>query len=313
MQHLYEQIVQAAAAEASVFILGESGTGKELVAHTIHVQSRRSQQNFVAVNCGAITETLFEREFFGHRKGAFTGAHRDSPGYLQAAHQGMLFLDEIGELSPIMQVKLLRVLENREYIPVGDMAPKALDVRIIAATNRDVKELQSSGIMRRDFFYRLHVFALTIPPLREHKEDIPLLVELFLEHFGGDRQTTRFPGQLLDRFMKYPWPGNIRELQNEVQRFLAGQPPQFLGGLEPEAGPEPAAGLPQASPQHYPRQLNEALDNFEKQVLLNALEQHEWHRGATADHLDIPSRTLHRKMKKYDLTRPYRKSSSQNS
>ncbi|MCP4406017.1 MAG: response regulator, partial [bacterium] len=234
MQEIYEFIAQAAASDASVMICGESGTGKELVARTIHQRSERRERECVAVNCGAIPENLFENEFFGHRKGAFTGADRNKPGYFDLAHQGTLFLDEVGELSPILQVKLLRAIEQGEYHPVGSHTAKTVDVRIIAATNRNVEEMLHEGAMREDFFFRLNVISIAIPPLRERREDIPLLIEHVWEQCHKDIEFSTLPGHILHQLYHHDWPGNIRELQNVLQRYLTVNRLEFPGSRRPE-------------------------------------------------------------------------------
>ncbi len=193
MQRVYELVDRAAATNYGVIVYGESGTGKELVAKTIHDLSARKEPPFISVNCGAVLETLFEQEFFGHRRGAFTGADHDAPGFFDAARRGTLFLDEVVELSPAMQVKLLRVLENGEYIPVGDTTATRTDVRLIAATNQPVDLLLQQGKMREDFFYRIHVIAITMPPLRERREDIPLLIEHLLQQESSGHTLSSVP------------------------------------------------------------------------------------------------------------------------
>ncbi len=297
MQQLYEEIIKASVSEANVLITGESGTGKELVARTIHHTSRRHQQRFVAVNCGAISEGLFESAFFGHRKGSFTGAERDKKGFLDAAHCGTLFLDEVAEFSQTMQVKLLRVIENREYIPVGDNSPKHIDVRIIAATNKPLTELQQKQHMRKDFFYRIHVITIAVPPLRAHKEDIPLLLDHFLACFAANGSPPRVPASVMEALMKYDWPGNVRELQNQIQRFLVGQHLTFLGEVDENS----QYSLPDADVSQAPCKLRNALDSYEKRCILHALRQHHWHRTNAARSLGIPRRTLHRKIKKFGI------------
>ncbi|MCP4398518.1 MAG: PAS domain S-box protein [bacterium] len=197
MQEIYEMIAHAAATDANVLISGESGTGKGLLARTIHQLSDRKDQNFVPVNCGAVPETLFESEFFGYRKGAFSGANRDKAGYLDRAHQGTLFLDEVGELNPFLQVKLLRVLDLQEYMPLGGNIHKTADLRIIAATNRDVTEQLRQGAMREDFFYRINVVNISIPPLRERKKDLPLLIDHLLEQYSPGEERAILPLNVL--------------------------------------------------------------------------------------------------------------------
>lgn len=299
MQQVYQFISEAATSDANVVIYGESGTGKELVAHTIHSLSDRKDQEFVAVNCGAIPESLFESEFFGYRKGAFTGAATHKQGLFDRAHGGTLFLDEIGELTPAMQVKLLRVLQGGEYIPVGDNKGKRADVRIIAATNRELREQVHKNMMREDFFYRIHVIAVNLPPLRSRREDIPLVVEHFLTANGWGRSRRRIPAKVMEALYNYDWPGNIRELQNELQRYLATNQLELrsssnldlLDNGDWDASGSDAEGL----------ELRQLLDEVEKQVIVRRLDRNHWHRGKTAKALGLPLRTLHRKMKKHQL------------
>ena len=295
MLHLYELIAQAAATGYGVIVYGESGTGKELVARTIHDMSERRNRAFVPVNCGAITETLFEREFFGHRKGSFTGADRDKPGFFDASHKGTLFLDEVGELSPAMQVKLLRVLESGGFTPVGDTAVKHTDARLIAATNRKPHDLLQQGIFREDFFYRIHVIAITIPPLRERREDIPLLIEHILREESSGRSTPKLSGSMIDHLANYDWPGNVRQLQNTLQHYLItdelmvqGQHLQDVRALELEQVPDTFS-------------LSEALDLVEKRIITQVLSQHDGNKTATASHLGITRRALYNKLEKYQI------------
>lgn len=285
MQAVYELITQGATSDYSVVIQGESGTGKELVAKTIHKLSARKAKRFVTVNCGAVADSIFEREFFGHRRGAFTGADRDRPGYLAAANGGSLFLDEIGELSLPMQVKLLRVLESGEYTPLGATTAEVTDARVIAATNRDLIAEVHRGAFREDLYYRLFVIGIRVPPLRERREDIPLLVEHFLESFGK-RKGRRLPVKHLDKLISYDWPGNARELQNAIQRYLA------TGSF----------GLPELEDfADWPSTLPEAVDELERRMIQKAIERTNGHRGKAAELLDVPRRTLQRKMIKYGL------------
>jgi PAS domain S-box-containing protein len=294
MQEVYQMIVKASASDASVVIYGESGTGKELVARTIHTLSDRKGQEFVAVNCGAVPESLFEREFFGHRKGAFTGADRDKPGYFDQAQGGTLFLDEVGELKPALQVKLLRVLQDGEYIPLGDTINKTVDVRIIAATNKDLAELLRRGAIRQDFFYRIRVTVINLPPLHERREDIPLLIDHFLEQYGSDNTCSTLPVPVVKALCRYDWPGNIRELQNELQRYLTEQRLEFIGDVQAEPFEEEGFSVEGLS-------FNEAVEAFEKRLLARVLAQNYWHQRKTADLLNIPPRTLYRKIRKYGL------------
>jgi PAS domain S-box-containing protein len=299
MQEVYEFILEASASEANVVIYGESGTGKELVARTIHRLSARRDLPFVAVNCGAIPDTLFESEFFGHRKGAFTGAQRDTQGLFAAAHKGTLFLDEIGELSLAAQVKLLRALQSGEYTRVGDHASQQADARVIAATNKELRALVRAGAMREDFFYRIHVIAINVPPLRARKDDIALLVEHFLVDAANREAAAAVPAKILDALQHYDWPGNIRELQNELQRYLATGRLE-LAGMQPVAGPalNDSAGQ---EPAWDSLALREALERFERMLIVKKLDQHHWHRANTARALGLPVRTLHRKMQQLGL------------
>ncbi len=296
MLHLYELIAQAAATDYGVIIYGESGTGKELVARTIHDMSGRVKQAFVPVNCGAIAETLFEREFFGHKKGAFTGADRDTPGFFDASHKGTLFLDEVGELSPLVQVKLLRVLEGGGFTPVGDTAVKHVDVRLVAATNRDPQELLQQGIFREDFFYRIHVIAIIIPPLRERREDIPLLIEHILREESSGRSTPKLSGNMIEHLVNYDWPGNVRQLQNTLQHYLTTGELMIQGQRVRDVKPR---GIEHNIPDSL--SLSKALAQVEKRIIVKALSRHRGNKTATALHLGITRRALYNKLEKYQI------------
>lgn len=302
MQQVYELIVKAAATEANVLIQGETGVGKELVAHTIHDLSSRQDKPFVVVNCGAITETLFEREFFGHRKGAFTGADRNKQGYVEAAHQGTLFLDEIGELTPTMQVKLLRVIETHEYTPVGAATSTKADVRIISATNRDLEDLSQQGKLRDDFYYRIRVIPVSIPPLRERREDIPLLIEHFWEQYASSTPTQNLPVDLLEQLYLYDWPGNVRQLQNTLQLYQTTGQVELFGDSETAAQTiieklvRSCTSSETATPGLY-----DLLGQIEKEIILNTLKHQAGKKHKTAEMLGIDRRTLYQKIKKYGL------------
>jgi transcriptional regulator with PAS, ATPase and Fis domain len=260
--------------------------------------SERQKRAFVPVNCGAVTEFLFEREFFGHRKGSFTGAESNSSGYLGAAHQGTLFLDEIGELPLAMQVKLLRVIDSGEYTPIGETTPRMTDVRIIAATNRNLPEKVQQQTMREDFFYRIHVIVLVVPPLRERKEDIPLLIDHFLKVYSKDSALPTLPGHVWEALYNHDWPGNIRQLQYTLYRYLT------FGNLDfitPRTLPAIERVDVESSPTSPNATLHDAVEHAEKRVILNTLERHRWHKTLTAAALGIPRSTLRRKMKKYGL------------
>lgn len=294
MKRVYELVSQAASSDFHVIITGESGTGKELVAKTIYELSSRKNKSFVAVNCSAISESLFEREFFGHQKGSFTGADRERPGFFDEAHGGTLFLDELGELRLSMQVKLLRVLENGEYIPLGQTKAKKADARIISATNQDLRSLVKQGKFREDLFYRIHVIDIELPPLRNRREDIPLLIELFLSRFPSSGKKPYLTGKMLDTLSHYEWPGNVRELQNTIQRFLATGQVTLPGGYAMVA-------IEENDTLNEEGGLNGSLEYVERKLILESLQKTMWNRGQTADLLKISRWTLQRKIQKYDL------------
>ncbi len=223
MQQILSQIAQIAATDSTVCVYGESGTGKELMAKAIHLSSPRSKGPFVAINCGAIPEGLLESALFGHVKGAFTGAEQPKKGLLQQADGGTFFMDEIAELSPALQVKLLRAIQDREFYPVGGISPLRVDIRLIAATNQDLMKAIREGRFREDLYYRIHVIPITLPPLRERIEDVPLLANHFLQHFNKSmgKNIQGFAPEVMQRLMLYRWPGNVRELANVVERAVA--------------------------------------------------------------------------------------------
>ena len=222
MTRVHELVVVAARTEIPVLILGESGTGKELVARAVHYTGPRSARPFITVNCGAIPETLMEDELFGHARGAYTGAHADKKGVFEEADGGSLFLDEIGELYPSCQVKLLRVLQEREVRRLGDTRNRSINVRVIAATNRDLKKDMEQRRFREDLFHRISVLPISIPPLRERHDDVPLLVGQFMTQFNRElgRSITAFTPRALERLKAYPWPGNVRELENRIKQAM---------------------------------------------------------------------------------------------
>jgi len=305
MQEVYTLISQAAQSDANVIIYGESGTGKELVAKTIHQLSPRRQGNFVAVNCGAVPESLAESEFFGYKRGAFTGASSDREGYLDRADRGTLFLDEIGEISIPMQVKLLRVLDGYGFSPVGSREIHKPDLRIIGATSRNIEELLSQGKIRKDFYYRIHVIPLRLPPLRERKSDIPLLVEHLLTKILPEKPCPPLPQEVMDALMDYHWPGNVRELQNVLHRYLTLNRLEFED-VQPvtrplNGGNQIIQPVHSAIIESSPARLAEAIEEFERQMILKALEQTRWHRSQAAHLLGISRKTLFRKMRQYGI------------
>jgi PAS domain S-box-containing protein len=299
MQEVYERIIQAGVSEASVVVFGESGTGKELIARTIHKISHRKNGPFVPVNCGAIPETLFESEFFGHKKGAYTGAVSDHKGFFERAHKGTLFLDEVGEFTYNMQVKMLRAMEGGGYTPVGDQQMRQVNVRIVAATNKDLGKLVKNGNMREDFYYRLNVIPISVPPLRDRREDIVLLVEHMLNLFSKDKQIKSLPPQIMDALTKYNWPGNIRQLQNVIQRYLTLN--QFDPAELRQLTPINIEDEVESEIEDHNLNLTEAVSTLEKRLILQALEKTRWHKANAATILGIPRRTLFRKIKLYEI------------
>lgn len=286
IQVVYELILKAASTDASVVIFGESGVGKELVAHAIHDNSPRKNKRFVAVNCGATPESLFEREFFGHHKGAYSGAHADSPGYLDIADGGTLFLDEVGELTVNMQAKLLRAIEGGGYRPVGSTKTISTDFRIISASNVALIDKVSSGEMRSDFFYRIQVIQIPIPPLRNRKQDIPLLVEHFLRKMENASGVVRIPGYIMDMLMEYDWPGNVRELRNVLQRYVTLDEIEFLAPVPEDALASVSSGL----------NLQDSVQHLEKSLISKAIQQAGGNRTRAAALLGISRRALFRKL-----------------
>jgi PAS domain S-box-containing protein len=298
MHEVYQVILKAAASSANVIIYGESGTGKELVAHTIHELSDRNRQAFVPVNCGAIPENLLESEFFGHKKGAFTGAHKDKPGFLAEADGGTLFLDEIGEINPNLQVKLLRAIEGGGYTPIGSNETIIPDIRIVAATNRNLTEEVRKGTLRDDFFYRIHIIPIHLPPLRSRREDIPLLVQHFLQSLSDSDTLSVMPEHAIQAMIQRDWPGNVRELQNAVHRFITLNSVESVD-VSP-LPPTPPSGFTPL-PIDATLTLKAAMARCEKQYLLQMLDTHQWHRARVATLLGIDRRTLFRKMKDHGL------------
>ena len=300
MQDVYELILKAAATSDSVFISGESGTGKELVARAIHNASDRSSGKFVAVNCGAIPENLIENEFFGSKKGAFTGSTVDKQGYLDRADKGTLFLDELGEVSLALQVKLLRAIEGGGYSPVGSTRVKKPDLRIIAASNKDLIEFVKKGRIREDFFFRIHVLPIHLPPLRERGDDIFLIIDHFFKSYSkSDKVTTLAPKDLIT-LKRYHWPGNIRELQNVLRRYVTFRNLDFLLAPDKKISPfEDNSGQENLVDKIIP--LKKAVGDFEKSHIQNILNQNRWQKGKIAKSLGISRKTLFRKMKTYGL------------
>ncbi|OGT99695.1 MAG: sigma-54-dependent Fis family transcriptional regulator [Geobacteraceae bacterium GWB2_52_12] len=310
MLDLFEMIEKVAQSNATVLIQGESGTGKELAARAIHQLSNRNDKKIVPVNCAAIPDDLMESELFGHVKGSFTGAYTNRIGRFEMADKGTLFLDEIGDMKANMQVKLLRVLQNREIEPVGSTRSQKVDVRIIAATNKNLEEMVGTRDFREDLYYRLSVIPITIPPLRERKEDIPLLIETFFNIFNKDRNNAvkGFSGETIEYLCAYNWPGNVRELENLVERLVILKtggvitpndlPEKYLSGKAQQPPPSRPVndGLPEAGIC-----LNSAVEIFENRLILQALTRTGGNKKEAATLLNLKRTTLIEKLKKKNL------------
>jgi len=311
MQRLFEMVQKIAPARTSVLLIGESGTGKELAARALHDLSPRAQKPFVAVNCGAIPETLIESELFGHVKGAFTGANADRPGLFESANGGTLLLDEIGELPLAMQVKLLRTLQEKTVKRVGGVRESPLDVRIVAATNRDLEAEVETGTFRQDLYYRLNVIQIRIPPLRERREDVPLLVDHFVRKFSAEhgRTISGVDPSALSNLIKHNFPGNVRELENIIERAVTLSPSDRLGV---ESFPE-FRGTTVASHMNSPAKslfgpegidLEKVVNDYERQLLLQALELTGGNRTEAARLLGVTFRSLRYRLSKLGITGP---------
>jgi len=310
MQQVYRKIRSVSRSMATVFITGESGTGKELCARAIHAESPRVAAPFVALNCAAIPFELMESEIFGHVKGAFTGAHADKVGKFLAADGGTLFLDEINSASPAMQLKLLRVLQERKFEPVGSNDTIEVDVRVILASNEPLEELVASGKFRQDLYYRINVVKIEMPPLRDRVSDIQSLAEHFLDLQASElgRQFTGFTPEAVDALRRYAYPGNVRELSNIVERAAVLTHSQTIGledlpqiVLDQRSQPMRIGSAPDTDQPWVAMTLNDAMTEPERRFVLRALEANEWNRQQTADVLGINRTTLYKKMKQLGI------------
>jgi len=300
MQELYSLIDSVAPSDSTVLIQGENGTGKELVARAIHQRSNRSGHRFVVTNCSAFNDNLLDSELFGHKRGAFTGAVADKVGLFETADLGTFFLDEIGDMSPTLQVKVLRVLQEGTFNRVGDTETQKVDVRIIAATNRDLSAMVAAGEFREDLYYRINVINVGLPPLRERRGDVPLLVDAFL-----DKQTRARPKKLapecLQRMLEYPWPGNVRELENEIERLvvLAGDASTIgealLSPRIRQFTPDPDAAATDTD------SLPAAVEALERRMIGAAMRRHNGNKTRAAEELKVSRRNLIRLVQKYEL------------
>ena len=301
MKKIQEMLPAVADSPSTVFIHGETGTGKEVLARTIHAMSPRRSEPFVAINCGALPDTLLESELFGYKKGAFTGAERDKPGRFALAGKGTIFLDEIGELSPALQVKLLRVLQEGEFEPLGSTRSEKSAARIICATNRDLMAMVEDGSFRRDLYYRVHVIAFELPPLRKRREDIVALSEYFLSAFNRqmNRNIAGFSPEVYARFYDYPWPGNIRELENVIERAVV-----LCAGKTVEPACLPREFSEQVCSPPAEGSIGSAVEHTQRQAILHALERCSFNRTAAAKELGIDKTTLYRKIRALGIELP---------
>jgi DNA-binding NtrC family response regulator len=295
MQSLYEMLNRVAPTDASVFLIGESGTGKDLAAQTLHLLSRRTKAPFLPLNCGAISPTLIESELFGHERGSFTGAQRRHKGYFERAHMGTLFLDEITEMPIELQVKLLRALETGTVVRIGGDQPVDVDVRVIAATNRDPHKAVQDGKMREDLLYRLQVFPIHMPPLRERSEDIQLLADYFLGQLNERQGTTKvWTEESLDRLRTHSWPGNVRELKNVVHRaFIMAD-----NEITPRCLPREVGG-DSGSIRSLNFQVGTSIEEVERRLIMATLDAHGGNKRKTADILGVSLKTLYNRLNTY--------------
>jgi len=300
MKDVFAKIQRAAPVDSTVFILGESGTGKELVAQALHHNSLRKKNAFVAVNIAAVPPTLVESELFGHVRGAFTGATDRRVGRFEQADGGTLFIDEVGDFELALQAKLLRVLETLTVTPVGGHEDRKVDVRVLAATSRDIRKMVEAGTFREDLFYRLNVVTITLPPLRERPDDIPVLVEHFLKEITANKHTSprKISPEVMRRFQIYRWPGNVRELRNTLESMMVLAEGEMLTERDlPERIAE--GSLPRSASQEIPTGLT--MEELEKLAITKALDQYGGNRTHAANRLGISVRTLQRKLRQYEL------------
>lgn len=293
MAAIFEMIAEVAGTDASVLLMGETGTGKELIAKAIHAKSPRANLPFIAINCGAIPDTLLESELFGHQKGAYTGAVQERKGFLEVVNGGTLFLDEVGEISPKMQVDLLRVLEDKKIIRVGSRQPVTVDFRLITATSRNLEAQINAGAFREDFYYRINVIQVDIPPLRQRREDIELLAVHFLKKFCHEttKRVDRISPNASKLLEAYDWPGNVRELENAIERAVVLSKSRILNDSD-FAFLRPPPTAPPSGP---------SLREVEKYHICTILDQHQWNVTQAAKALEINRVTLHKKIRRYQL------------
>ncbi len=301
MRRVFDVVPDVAQSDTTILVEGDSGTGKELVARAIHDLSPRRKRRFVAINCGALPDTLLESELFGYKAGAFTDARRDKPGKFALAEGGTIFLDEIGDISPAMQARLLRVLQDRTVEPLGSVQPLKVDVRVIAATNQNLKELLENGTFRRDLYYRINVFSLTLPPLTQRREDIPLLVEHFISKFNRkrDKKITGAAEDTMAILMSHDYPGNVRELENIIEHAFV-----LCHGWFIEPKHLPIALFARADTIPHGERPHTTLKDWEAILIVDAVRRHEGNRAAAAKDLGINPSTLYRKVKALGIELP---------
>jgi DNA-binding NtrC family response regulator len=303
MRHVTEMAARVAQTDATVLLEGESGTGKELLAKAIHFHSDRSRRPLIIVNCAAIPDNLLESELFGHRRGSFTGAMTDKLGKFEAANGGTIFLDEIGDLPLTMQTKILRVLQDGAVDKVGDVRATTVDIRVVAATNRDLEKMVANGEFREDLYYRLAVVAIRMPPLRERTDDIPPLVDHFIAKYSAGRAHPVVSPDVGSAFNLYPWPGNIRELENVVQRALVLDRDNVIG-LDDLPDRLCAPGMRLAKLRMELPDNGLSLEDVERELLIAALVKHDWNQTRAATYLNISRSALIYRMQKFHLERP---------
>ena len=317
MQKIFDVTEKVAQTDATVLLTGETGTGKDLIARAIHYTGQRHEKKFVAQNCGALPETLLESELFGHKRGSFTGAHADKMGLFEVADGGTIFLDEIGETEPGMQVRLLRVLQDGEIRPLGSSDTRMVNVRVVAATNRDLKKMVEDGLFREDLYYRLRVVEIALPPLRERSSDIPAMAHQFLDDVGGrmKREFTGFSNAAMDRLVAYQWPGNVRELANEIERTAALAGSDETIGLD-DLSEHVRGGASRRDPQGENDavmlsgeldapigdwDLNRSVDRLKRNMLIRAIREVGSKSGA-AERLGIPRQSLQKMVKRLEIS-----------
>ncbi len=311
MQEIYRIIAKVAPTDSTVLIIGQSGTGKELIARAIHYNSPRRDKQFVTVDCAVLAENLLESELFGHIRGSFTGAVTTKPGLFEVADGGTVFLDEIGNISPAIQAKLLRVLQEREFIPVGGTKPKKVDIRLIAATNKDLEKMIKEGTFREDLYYRLNIVPIHLPPLRERQEDIPALAVHFLKKYSEEMGKTikGFTPEAMEKLMKYPWPGNVRELENVIERTVVMMDEEMVRVEHlilpnQRKSDEIESRIPKTSEElkEIKKQLREkAVEEIEKAFLISALERNQWNVTRASEDVGMLRPNFQALMRKYNL------------